>query len=257
MSTRAPEPAGAGRAVTAFPDAGFFLLRSFDSYCLIDCGDVGLRGRGGHGHNDALSVELVLADRDVLVDTGCASYTRLIDERVACLSARAHNSVVVDEIEPAPIDLARIPHASPCPVELVALDEQGCAFVGRHTGYRGRIAVDSCERRVELLRDRPAAVITDRITGSGSHSVRWHFHLGEEWLPSDRAADRARFDSGAADGGVLEVVWSLPGATVAVERTALYPAYAKKASRWCLQLTATVTLPLVVEFRFLLRSRRS
>src|SRR4029079_1395988 len=42
----------------AFPDGGFYVLRSRDAHVFIDCGEVGMRGRGGHGHNDILSFEL-------------------------------------------------------------------------------------------------------------------------------------------------------------------------------------------------------
>src|SRR6185312_10913620 len=50
----------ASTASVAFPDAGFFVLRNPSSHVFIDCGDVGMRGRGGHGHNDILSVEVFL-----------------------------------------------------------------------------------------------------------------------------------------------------------------------------------------------------
>ena len=250
-------PEADSRRVDAFPEGGFFILRERDSYCLIDCGDVGLRGRGGHGHNDALSVELVLAGRDVLTDTGCASYTRSVEERVACLSARAHNSVCIDDLEPAPIDRARIPHACACPVELIALDERGCAFVGRHTGYRGRLPVEFCERRVQLRSDPPEAIIKDTIAGAGTHSVRWHFHLATDWAPCRTTADCASFEAQGTEGEVLEIGWSLSGAEAVVAESRLYSSYARETTRSCLILAASVTLPLEVDFRFLLKTRRS
>ena len=44
---------------SAFPAGGFYVLRSPSAHVVVDCGEVGMRGRGGHGHNDILSFELV------------------------------------------------------------------------------------------------------------------------------------------------------------------------------------------------------
>ena len=48
---RAASPA----APTAFPQGGFFALRSQRAHLAIRCGDVGQNGSGGHSHNDLLS----------------------------------------------------------------------------------------------------------------------------------------------------------------------------------------------------------
>src|SRR5262249_40521204 len=50
----------AAPASAAFPDGGFFVLRSHRAHVFVDCGEVGMHGRGGHGHNDILSFELWL-----------------------------------------------------------------------------------------------------------------------------------------------------------------------------------------------------
>ena len=44
----------------AFAGGGYWIMRQGDDYLLVDCGDVGTRSRGGHGHNDILSFEWFL-----------------------------------------------------------------------------------------------------------------------------------------------------------------------------------------------------
>src|SRR5690606_9500580 len=86
----------------------------------MECADVGIRGRGGHGHNDALALEVALNGHDILVDTGCASYTASLRDRVYCISARSHNVPVVGGEEPATIITEGVPHATACAVSLDA-----------------------------------------------------------------------------------------------------------------------------------------
>jgi hypothetical protein len=233
----------------AFVDGGFFVLRRDDSYCLIDCGDVGMRGRGGHGHNDALSVELTLAGHDVLVDTGCASYTRSVDERVACLSGKAHNAVVVDGREPAGVSLARIPHAGPCPVEQVAFEADAARFVGRHFGY-GALGIERYERRVELPQERASAIITDELDGDGEHHVRWSFHLSPRWREVGVEGSTAMFEHDDGEGCLLRIRWQPDTLRAHVTSSPVYPAYGRSAARCRLVLEADRDMSFTAQVRF-------
>src|SRR5690606_37900729 len=53
-----------------FSAGGFVVVREEDNYLFMDVGEVGLRGRGGHGHNDILSFELCIGGAPVVVDPG-------------------------------------------------------------------------------------------------------------------------------------------------------------------------------------------
>ncbi|MGI9302868.1 MAG: heparinase II/III family protein, partial [Gammaproteobacteria bacterium] len=44
----------------AFTEGGFYIASNDVDHVFIDCGPVGLGGRGGHGHNDCLSFEAIL-----------------------------------------------------------------------------------------------------------------------------------------------------------------------------------------------------
>ena len=51
-------------------------MRSPDAVMVVDAGEVGMRGIGGHGHNDVLSFDLWAAGAPLLVDSGTYTYSR-------------------------------------------------------------------------------------------------------------------------------------------------------------------------------------
>ena len=50
-------------------------------HVFIDAGPVGMKGRGGHGHNDCLSFEAVLDGVPLIVDSGAYVYTASVEWR--------------------------------------------------------------------------------------------------------------------------------------------------------------------------------
>ena len=54
----------------AFDAGGVFVLRNRAAHIVIDCAEVGMRGRGGHGHNDILSFELWMNGTNWVTDCG-------------------------------------------------------------------------------------------------------------------------------------------------------------------------------------------
>ncbi|HEX2254232.1 MAG TPA: heparinase II/III family protein, partial [Thermoanaerobaculia bacterium] len=260
----APEPqeAGAGRGSAAFPHGGFYVLRRDGDYCFVDCGDVGLRGRGGHGHNDALSCEVALAGVPVLTDTGCASYTRSRDGRVHTLSALSHNVPVVAGREPAPLSFDRFPHATACPVELVAWDPGGGVFSGRHLGYARQGVAGAVERRIELagpgvlaIADRIDAPALDEGPPDRAVEVAWHFQLAEAWQPAGEGEGWLQWRDG--DGRLLRLDHRLrpggPGVRVEQLTVPRFPGYGLARERWRLVLTVREALPVEGRFRWSLQ----
>ena len=62
----------------------------------IDCGPIGLAGRGGHGHNDALSFEAWLEGAPLVIDRGSFVYTGSFEKRNEFRSTASHNTPSVD-----------------------------------------------------------------------------------------------------------------------------------------------------------------
>jgi hypothetical protein len=88
-------PSGTARV---FPDGGLCVVRDgWDaeaSVLTIDCGPLGA-GTGGHGHADALAIDLTVDGRAVFVDPGTVSYISP-SHRERARHSRAHNTVSVD-----------------------------------------------------------------------------------------------------------------------------------------------------------------
>jgi len=86
-----------------FSDGGVIVVRSGDSYLWFDVGEVGLAGRGGHGHNDLLSFELMLGGVPLVVDPGCPVYSGDLKTRNLFRSTAYHNGLRIDGQEVAPM----------------------------------------------------------------------------------------------------------------------------------------------------------
>lgn len=86
----------------SFPDFGLFIY-STDRYTLtVRCGPVGQNGRGGHGHNDQLSITLFTSSRPLLVDPGTYVYTPLPEYRNRFRSTETHNTLWIPGQEQNP-----------------------------------------------------------------------------------------------------------------------------------------------------------
>jgi hypothetical protein len=86
-----------------FADGGVVVARRGASYLWFDVGEVGLAGRGGHGHNDLLSFELVLDGVPIVIDPGCPVYSADLGTRDLFRSTAYHNGLRIDRQELAPM----------------------------------------------------------------------------------------------------------------------------------------------------------
>jgi Heparinase II/III-like protein len=157
----------------AFPDGGVYVLRSGADHVFVDCGPVGLAGRGGHGHNDCLSFEATLAGRKLFTDSGSYVYTASPVERNRFRGTAAHNTPQVDGEEQNRIpeslwqlaDDAR-PHA---------LLTEDFRFRGAHSGY-DRLGVRPI-RTIALDPELHLLVVHDEFETVGTHRFDVPFHL--------------------------------------------------------------------------------
>ncbi|MGI8513295.1 MAG: heparinase II/III domain-containing protein, partial [Solirubrobacteraceae bacterium] len=75
---------------------GLVVLGRGEDHVAVDVGAIGFRGRGGHGHLDAMSFEATLGGRLAVRDSGTASYTGDPGLRNRLRDAPAHSVVLVD-----------------------------------------------------------------------------------------------------------------------------------------------------------------
>ena len=208
-------------ASQAFADGGFFVLRRGATHVFIDCGNVGMRGLGGHGHNDILSFELVLDGVPIVTDCGAYLYTASREWRNRFRSTAFHSTIQIDGEELnrfiGPDALWQLrDDATPDGVAFTV--ERGVdRFRGAHLGYL-RLPNPVRVAREIVLGSAPAVVaISDTLEGRGRHDVVWRFPL-EPGLGATFDGGDVRFDSGGAERWYLPIAgagalsWSLePG----------------------------------------------
>jgi hypothetical protein len=162
-----------------FFDAGVFVMRSHQDHVFVDCGDVGLAGRGGHGHNDCLSFEAVLAGTHVVSDRGTYVYTGSPSCRNHFRSTASHNTPRIDGLEQNRLltGLWRLaPDVRPTVREW---DERNgvVRLVAAHDGYTRLPNGVRVVRGFALERDRHMLTVTDSFEGIGIHEVIVPLHL--------------------------------------------------------------------------------
>jgi uncharacterized heparinase superfamily protein len=192
----APSPARLiGPSTTPAPDylpeTGYLRLALAEGVLIADCGPPGPDDLPAHVHADALSFELSLGDRRILVDGGVFDYT-VGPLRAQLRGTAAHNTVQVDGQDQSEVWSAfrvgrrarvRLVHAAPG------------VLVGAHDGY-GHLGVRH-ERRIDAFVGRGWRIV-DTLIGSGVHSAAARLRLHPalqvrvgvgEWLVCD-ADDR-------------------------------------------------------------------
>lgn len=75
-----------------FPHGGLYILREHDACMIVDAGPNGQNGRGGHGHNDALSFEFYAGGVSWFIDPGTYAYTSDYKARELFRSTAYHNT---------------------------------------------------------------------------------------------------------------------------------------------------------------------
>lgn len=183
-----PAPARPAARPNAFPAAGITILRDpapgpGEIWCRLDHGPHGYLATAAHAHADALSIELRIGGRPVLVDPGTYCYHGERAWRDYFRSTVAHNT-----LELFGRDQAR--HAGPFlwvthpKARLIAAggldggeraEAEAC-----HDGYRAAGAIH--HRRVVLDRRARALEILDRVEGEAAAPIpaRLAFHLHPE-----------------------------------------------------------------------------
>jgi hypothetical protein len=158
-----------------FPEGGFYVARNARAHLYIDAGDIGMKGRGGHGHNDTLSFELWAEGEPVIVDSGTYAYTFDPKARQEFRSTRAHNTVMVDEKELAEFaGLWSIKKDTTNPKVLnwtTAQDKD--VLEAEQYAYSPAIH----RRRFEFSKEQLSLRITDTIQGAGEHLVESFLHF--------------------------------------------------------------------------------
>jgi len=164
-----------------FRHGGCAVLRDGGDHVFVDCGPVGLAGRGGHGHNDITSIDATLDGVPLLLDPGTFTYTASREWRNRFRSTAFHNAVQVDRHElnrfGDPDHLWSL-HDDARPVDPeVTVDGALQTFCGGHTGYRRLPDPVDVTRTVQLDVKRHRLLVLDELTAHAEHEFSARFTL--------------------------------------------------------------------------------
>jgi len=166
----------------AFPVGGFYIMRTDNVHVMIDAGDIGMGGMGGHGHNDTLSFEYWANGKPLIVDSGTYAYTFDVAARQEMRGTRSHNTIVVDRKEIATfVGLWMIAADSTRPNVLrwhsaPEVDE----LEAEHHGFESLVSPIVYRRHFRLNKNNGDFEITDTLFGSGKHTLESYLHFSPD-----------------------------------------------------------------------------
>jgi hypothetical protein len=216
--------AATGPHSLALPASGIYAMGSPGpppSQLFIDGGPHGWHS-GGHGHADALSVQLAAGGRLWLTDPGTFVYVDPDSLREKFRGTPAHNTLTVDgrhQAEPAgPFSWG--PHPRVEVLRWVA-GEAFDLFEGRHSGYE-RLLEPVTHRRWALRWGERWWLVRDVAEGRGTHRFDIHWHFPPEMV----LATCGRTVAVRRDGECLALVGAADDAwELALEESGYSPAY--------------------------------
>jgi hypothetical protein len=175
------ETTGARAATSAlFEHAGACVLREGDLYMMLNASGTGLSGRGAHGHNDALSVEVSARGVSFVSDPGTYVYTADARARQLFRSTAYHSTVSVDGAEQNSIDEdAPFQIGDEARPRVVAWESDSArdTAVAEHYGYERLPAGPVTHRRAVTFDKREGFwLVEDTLRGSGIHDFKFVFH---------------------------------------------------------------------------------
>jgi uncharacterized heparinase superfamily protein len=155
-------------------------MRNDDLYLHLNAGDIGAKGRGSHGHNDALAIEVSAYGRPFIVDPGSYVYNLDREARQRFRSTGYHSTVMVDSAEQNTTD-AEIPfvmgnHTRPNVIDWQTTRERDLVSA-EHFGYTRLPNPVRHRRTIEFNKAERYWLINDELSGTGTHEFGFSFHI--------------------------------------------------------------------------------
>lgn len=172
-----------GRELFTFADGGYVIVRCMNRgfFFMADVGEVGMAGRGGHGHNDLLSFELCIDGQAIVVDPGCSGYTADLVKMKHFRSTFNHSTIGLWGKE-----MARFSgHWTICndalPLDINVAQKQGVVFIrAGHDGYERIAQGTKIYRTFHICPENQEVIIKDEVGVGAKHAEAcWNFPLGE------------------------------------------------------------------------------
>lgn len=174
--------AESGTASQSFTDAGIYVLRDGDLYLLLNATGAGINGRGSHGHNDALSVEVSACGRPFIVDPGTYVYTADLEERHRFRSTAYHSTMEIDSVEQntthkeTPFVIGN--ESRPLVIEWDSNPNRD-VIAAEHYGYTRLNQPVTHRRFITFEKQERWWLVKDELSATGNHELSVRFHLAE------------------------------------------------------------------------------
>jgi hypothetical protein len=161
------------RGSRTLKETGYFRLVSDDGRTVVifDAGRIGPDYQPGHGHCDALSLEVSRDGERVLVNSGVSTY-EAGEQRLRERQTESHNTVRVDGEEQCEVWSV---HRCGRRLGILAASSSGSEAEGRHSGFCHLPGAPLHHRRVSVA--GKAVTVTDGFDGAGEHGIEWFLHL--------------------------------------------------------------------------------
>jgi hypothetical protein len=236
---RAVSPSTRASGGRYFSKGAFFIVRGSDLQFVTDLGEVGLHGRGGHGHNDILSFVLWLYGEPVVVDPGSYIYSGDLAARNRYRSSHAHNGLTVDGEEiarlgPRPFRIYN--DAMPLPHALKETGPDLFEVEGGHTGYHRLSDPVTHRRRFKLDMNASRLEIHDLLQMAGGHTIERKLQFAPRVSVVTRADDHLILGVGSR---YLQIRWG-EGTAARLQTGAVSKGYAQSQAAQQLSLKSTL-----------------
>jgi hypothetical protein len=170
---------------------------------VVDAGPQGT-GNAGHGHADALSVQLSIDGEEFLVDAGTYRYISAGSERDAFRGTAAHNTLQVDrrsQAEPTgPFAWQSLPRVQ---VDCWVTTKDFDLLVAHHDGYR-RLPEPVLHRRWIFHLKPSFWLVRDVAEGIGEHLLEIFWHFAPRLVPSYTPPGFTMLPASGRDGVAAE-----------------------------------------------------
>jgi hypothetical protein len=170
-----------------YPNNGFALAKTVQTYLLVRCGRINPMSGGGHNHCDQLSFEYHDLGQDLIIDPGAMIYGADPASRNGFRSTAAHNTLQLDQLEQQkfdPRDLFAMQEQAQAQLDKWQVTGMQVAFAGSHGGYAS--AGWKVSRKIDgdlehgVLRVNDAAEPLAASTKGGEFVGRLHLAAGVE-----------------------------------------------------------------------------
>ena len=236
-----------GVVVRVFPATGYYACRNAEDMIIIDCGPIGPDYQPGHAHCDALSYELAIDGRRVIVDSGVFDYEPS-QERAYARSTRAHNTVMVDGEEQSEIwGVFRVARrARPLSAQIQANAHEVVLFEGAHNGYMRLSGRPIHKRRISYVDKQGSWIITDVLEGAGIHRMESFVHIHPDCALVESGSNSFSIECG---GEAIATIQALSACQTTITEGCYFPEFGLSQRNLVLAFSCHGELPLQLSYR--------